>query len=490
MRASDVALSVVVRLRHGRYDAARTERAQAEWPPAPARVFCALVASVRDEADREALRWLEREPLPQVWDPGEAEASLARSYVVTNRTVAKAGSQSWPGRTNNERVRASATPSADRFAIVWPQAEPEEAVLKRLHRLALRVPYVGRSTSLAEVTVHEGMPDAPASGRWRVFRSVPLGAQGVDLAAPYPGYLAALSEAYEVGRRAHEVARTFRYATQERETQATSGPVLGPFRDLVIWGVRPRTVPVEGGHIPCLVSALRSQVMGRLGAGGRSVPDQVHGHGADDRTHVAFLALPYVGSAHADGHVLGLAMALPRDLPQESWVEIGRSVLVDPLTELRANGGRQRVQLAPAGSGMAWGLQPGRWTGGEEGAREWVTATPVVPDGRLRRGRTHADLVVKSLLRAGYPEPVSVETSQAPMVEGAMWRPTRGAIPDRYRDRHLCHARVTFDRPVVGPVIAGAMRYTGGLGLFVPRLSYTHRSASRTHPRGKDDGDV
>ncbi len=60
-------LSIVVRLRHGRYDAAALRPSVAEWPPHPARLFCALVASAVEPADWSALRWLEAAGEPEVW---------------------------------------------------------------------------------------------------------------------------------------------------------------------------------------------------------------------------------------------------------------------------------------------------------------------------------------------------------------------------------------------------------------------------------------
>src|SRR5690606_17926692 len=107
------------------------------------------------------------------------------------------------------------------------------------------------------------------------------------------------------------------------------------------------------------------------------------------------------------------------------------------------------------------------WQGPAEGVRSWVTATPLVTDGMLRPRRRVEDLVLKSLARVGYPDPVELEVSAAPLTTGAVWRPRRETFPEGRPKRPMAHVRVTFARPVVGPVIAGSMRYLG-LGLFVP----------------------
>lgn len=78
-------LSFTVRFRYGRYDAdARPGRA--EWPPHPARLFRALVASAGTDGDWDALAWLERAGAPRMWAvPRDAVArSTSTGYVVAN----------------------------------------------------------------------------------------------------------------------------------------------------------------------------------------------------------------------------------------------------------------------------------------------------------------------------------------------------------------------------------------------------------------------
>ena len=58
-------ISIIVRLRHGRYDAGGDRPSEAEWPPHPARVFCALAAAADGDPAWEALRWLEAQPAPR-----------------------------------------------------------------------------------------------------------------------------------------------------------------------------------------------------------------------------------------------------------------------------------------------------------------------------------------------------------------------------------------------------------------------------------------
>ena len=96
-----------------------------------------------------------------------------------------------------------------------------------------------------------------------------------------------------------------------------------------------------------------------------------------------------------------------------------------------------------------------------------MTATPLMLDGHLRRGRDEASEVARSLVIAGYPPAADVEVSAAPLTAGGVWRPRPGTLPAGRPHRRLLHARVRFAEPVTGPVLAGSMRYLG-LGLFLP----------------------
>jgi CRISPR-associated protein Csb2 len=464
-----MAVSIIVRLRHGRYDAAGGRPSDAEWPPHPARVFCALTAAADGDPAWAALRWLEEQPAPEIWaDPaGRVRTGTAAAWVVKNATDPKGGGNlTWPGRDNGLRTRAFAVPATAAFAVVWPQADPPPGVLAQLRGLARLVPYVGRSTSPAEVTVCEGVPEDP--GARVVYEPVPLGDLRADrqVRVPYPGYAEELRAAYRDGRRSWEVARTAAYAVRQQEAVPPGGegdPAGdGPFEDLMVWTLARPIARISGDQAVALAAALRNAVMSRISD---PIPAQVSGHGAPGVPHVGFLALPDVGHEHADGHILGLALAVPRDLPPSDLGKLVRAVIVDPLTKLRLPGGR--VLTLEYGADRS-GLQPDRWAARSRGgSREWVTATPLMLDGHLRRGRDEAGEVARSLIIAGYPRPVQVEVSAAPLAAGGVWRPRPGTLPGGRPHRRLVHARITFAEPVTGPVLAGSMRYLG-LGLFLP----------------------
>jgi len=456
-------LAFHVRLRHGRYDAGAMQPSRPEWPPHPARVFCALVASAQSTEDWDALRWLERSDSPQVWANASVTQTRADSYVVTNQIEAGGGSQSWPARTNGALSRASVTPAGEHFALVWPDAAASQEALTRLRRMALRVPYVGRSTSQAEVTAEPVLPDErPEWTRWAPSHI--RARQALDLRVPYFGYVDALREVYDVGGRAWEVARAVPYAPLVEE-QVVQEPSQSPWDDLMIWGFERPTARIGGDQLLRFTTVLRKAVLKHIST---DVPPQVSGHGADDRPHVAFLALPDVRHEHADGHLLGVALALPRDMPADEWKRLVKAVIGENrLTWLAPWPGRE-ISLRYGADPRRRALGVDTWRGPTRGSRSWVTATPMVTDGMMRARRSVEDLVAKSLARVGCPEPVDLEVSSAPLINGAVWRPRRETVPqERLANRRMVHVRVQFERPLVGPLIAGSMRYLG-LGLFVP----------------------
>jgi CRISPR-associated protein Csb2 len=470
-------VSILVRLGGGRYDAGGERPSESEWPPHPARVFCALAASAESDADWSALRWLEQQGPPQVWaDPeGRVHRSQTRAWVVENAIRPDGGNLSWPARNNGFRARAFAVPSRESFAIVWPVADPTADTLSRLNLLAWRVPYVGRSTGSAQVSAIGVLP-ADMAGTV-IYEPAVLGQRGQfwDLRVPYVGYTEALRSAYADGRRSWEVARALPYTTARTGYQADdvteqSPATAEPFGDLLVWGIERPVIRVGGDLVVSLASAMRRAVLSLVGVG---VPGQVSGHTQPGRTHLAFLALPDVGHEHADGHVLGLALALPRDMPDRDLTILLRSVLLEhELKEVRFSTGRP---LAVSYGSDRSGLRPSRWTA-RPGEREWVSVTPMMLDGHTRRGRDEASEVVRSLVIAGYPEPTDVEVSATPMVTGGIWRPRHGSLPPGRPRRQMVHARIRFHQPVIGPVLAGSMRYLG-LGLFLPANRLPSRQA-------------
>lgn len=459
-------LSILVRLRDGRYEAGGVRADTAEWPPHPARLFCALVASVREESHWQALRWLEAAGAPEVWAAAEYDAVRRDGYVVTNVVDRMGRSQHRLGRTNGVRTRFSAEPADPEFAFVWPDASPELEVLQALVRLSRAVPYLGRTTS--PVTLLVGTETAEPRPGWTRFVPTRLGEAAVaSLRVPYSGYAERLRDAYRDGRRSWEVAHTVPYVCAG---QAPAPPPVtsSPFRELLVFPFTRGIVKPAGDSLLTVTARLRQAVIARIGT---DVPEQISGHGADDLRHLAYLALPHVGHQHADGRILGVAVAIPDDLDSGAYARLWQAIVESPLERLTLRRDQVLTLERPDSVTTSWGLTPERWTAADRGGtRTWVTATPLMLDRFPKPSRGNEGVlngINDSIVRAGYPEPREVEFSPAAMLSGAVHRPSSNTIPSDRPRRPMVHVRVTFDQPVIGPVLVGSMRYFG-LGLFVP----------------------
>lgn len=237
------------------------------------------------------------------------------------------------------------------------------------------------------------------------------------------------------------------------------------------------------------------------------VPEWVSGHrdngspSEKESGHLATLPLPFVGHAHADGHLLGMAIAFPRDLDRK---ERGR--VLGPLI-VTENGEPKAVELQLGRLGVwtlglsNWdetrrSLTPETWTTSPHGARVWASVTPIVLDRFPKANRTKdragweqevGEVLAGACERIGLPRPASVDidttcwhvgspravckhrrlrngqSGDAPFGDGFPAYPLKGTDSARPQ----VHAWIEFDEPVVGPVLLGAGRYRG-YGLCKP----------------------
>ncbi len=462
-----MALSMDILLPAGRYDAGGGQDPRAvEWPPHPARVLAALRSVATDE-DLPTLRALECLPAPHIYASDLVGESRTRTFVVTNTTEAKGGNLSHPARTSGLRERRSAFPLSPQVHMLWAVDDHiSDEEVSSLDRLARRVPYLGRSTSVVLMGFRRAEPDLPRPG---LELYVPSGhPTSVTLRVPYDGYTDELSELFTAGQRAWQASdggrgrQAYRHypdgvvvAPPAEETVWRS-----PYQDLVVLRITDQRP--SGRLTTRFTKALRSKVMSQTAD---PLPPALHGHGIDSQPHVAYLALPFAGYDRADGHLVGLAVAVP-GLPANERRAILRGLLgpnpVEPVL-LQVPGLQTSVSLRyEPDTWRPYSARPERWSGV---SRTWVTVTPIVLDHFPKRGDLHAE-VARSLTAAGYPPPESIDVSRQPLTPGGIAL-TPNDLPKRAQGRIYCHARVTFSQPVAGPVLAGAGRYFG-VGLFAP----------------------
>jgi CRISPR-associated protein Csb2 len=489
-------LTITFDLVTGTYDAGDTDdRRQPEWPPHPARLFCALVAAVRTREERDVLLWLEAQDPPTVIAAAEHGSSQSTSYVVTNDNAKVTGkSQTHPGRSHQLKVRARALPASPRVSFVWDQAETDDVVLGHVDAMCRRVPYIGRSTGIATLTAAATLDSAAdvsvgdgvrAEGSSQVFEPCDQLEGELMVRVPYAGYLDQLDELHAADRPAWQASRYLYYRAQRPDTTPMVRAVEpSVYRDVVV--LRFTSLRPEGRLVTRFTEQLRRRV---LAAAGPQAPAVLHGHGADGRPHVAFMALPNVAAdleresaAHADGRLLGLAVAIP-DLPASQRRAVLAAVL--GLRRRGEGGDLDVVDLELPGFGQVelrydpglvrpWGANPERW---RLGSTQWVSATPVLLDRYPKRPGQVEQIVRDSVRQVGLPEPVTVQVSMSPLVPGGVaLQPVD--LPKKYVRRLFRHVSLTFEAPVAGPVMLGAGRYLG-LGLLAPvRYSPTAHPAT------------
>jgi CRISPR-associated protein Csb2 len=204
----------------------------------------------------------------------------------------------------------------------------------------------------------------------------------------------------------------------------------------------------------------------------------VSGHDRDGAPlagpHLAFVPLAFVGHPHADGHLLGMAIALPQDLTSDQ--RRGVLQVIGRVRELRLGRlGIWRVQ-GDASVRPLWTLRPETWTADPDGATHWSTVTPVAFDrhpktkDRAQYQREVAGMIAAACDSIRLPTPREIVVTAVSAHFGV---PPEHAFPRLHRkddsERRHAHAILVFDRPVRGPILLGAGRYRG-YGLCRPML--------------------
>jgi CRISPR-associated protein Csb2 len=442
-----------VELLTGRYYAADyTLRTQAEWPPHPSRLYSALVDAWGDlgqpDEGKQALEWLERQAPPLLAVSEASKRDSVETFVPVN------DEESLPvDRLRQPRHFPSVTPAQPDVHFVWQQASPTPVQVMALRVLAANITYLGHSSSKAMVSAVEHAPEP---------NFVPDSSGNFVLRVPAPGRFQSLCQAWELDRRPG-AGRTQSYRKLSDDLRPAVA-TASEFTELFLF----RCVEGPALKLPqtlMLTEAVRGTLLALVP---QPAPACLHGHSND--SHVAIFPLAFVGRPHADGHIMGFAVALPRSLSksERSGALTAAAALSKAKLKFGAGLGDWRVERV-SGDETATTLQRNTWI---RSARRWASVTPVLFDRfpKSKPGRTPLAVITASCRRIGLPSPSSVEVSPhahpdlksgVPPVHAFQTR--RAGIPPRLAS----HAVLVFPEPVRGPVLLGAGRYFG-LGLFRP----------------------
>lgn len=470
-------LSVTVRLLHGTIRAGSPDDTglsgadtAGEWPPSPARLFSALVAGDGTgarctETSGAELTWLESLPPPLIFaSPTEAVriAPLLSRFVVVDKTAEHAV-QDYPARSNRKvHPGVRIAPRDDRIVYLWPRAQPTAAQLSAIGYRAARVGYLGCSDSPVQLSVSD-VAQRPFGEPWQ-----PDVRGDVVLPVPYPGFLAALDQAYDAWSTGEAMRRS--WITTRRafyRAPSSAAPVTRSSR-VVIWLRFGRST--SGRNLLTVTETLRAALLDHLDrlAGGAGVPPVIHGHRPNGELgeQADFLALPEVGHRHATGRILGAAVSLPASTTPDT-VQLVRTALAQLAAERLAYPGRFDVSLSVhAGEQRPWTTHPRRWVGP---ARQWSSVSPVVHERWTKKVPTLED-VATWCAHAGLPEPRTMTLSRRPLLAGALDLPPALVFRADRERRPYSHMAMEFVEPVEGPVVLGRGRQFG-MGLFAPQSS-------------------
>ena len=448
-------------------------RQQPEWPPHPGRVFMAMAAAhfetKGDAAERSALEWIESQtPPPSISAPAACERVSSRGYGPIETYVPVNDKHGGIGRRARQ-ARSFPTVRLDdeKVFLVWHTEAPSN-IRTALDRLCSKVTRIGHSSSLVQMWLVD--QESYLRPNWIPGEF----ASEKRLRVAETGALAHLEEAYAKSERPR-LARWQGYgiASDEQPSPALTGPFD---RSLIVFEkFEGRALGLESTLQ--LTGALRNAAMRALPAG--HSPEWLSGHQPDGapttKPHVAFFPLPFVDAQYADGHVLGMAMAIPHSLSAEEAKKA-----IGPLLFNLETGEEKTIRLWRNDGLWNWllrretrdrppqSLQTNTWT---EPTRHWASVTPVVLHHYPKKNREDdvIRILEEAFASAGLPKPKSLEARSASLFEGALHA---RSMPDFDEGgpalcRYQIHISVEFDRPVQGPVLVGRGRYRG-YGLFRP----------------------
>jgi CRISPR-associated protein Csb2 len=461
-------------------------REEPEWPPHPDRVFSALVAAWgeagEDPGQRAALEWLEGLTPPAIAVPLETSFRTSfTSYVPVNDNSSPMGKKgpygamgSMPiGRNRQPRQFPAVVPESPTFFLGWDVDIPAN-LRSALEQLCGLVTYLGHSASPVRVWVEDNPPDPdliPDDSR-ATFRLRVIG----------PGRTTYLKNRFDAGLR-----------PQPSRWQGYARPGIGKDEDVrdgpfdpglfVMRQVGGRRFGLESCGI--VAQAIRRELARRYGS---DAPEWIIGHARNGTTskqpRPAYLPLGFVGRKHADGHLLGIAVIIPQDFEHTEQLfellgqhdgnkqhDVERGVpymslrVINPQLGNRDVGNLDLILDERPESQRPVTLRTFSWT---QPARVWKTVTPLILRQRPTPGLTAEELVSQACIDSGYPEPVAVRVSLAPLILGVPHsREFELKGPQRRPRRPLTHAEIEFPLVVGGPVLIGTGR-CAGYGAFRP----------------------
>lgn len=494
-------------------------RDQLDWPPAPARLHQAFIATTLanlpaskraefSEKTLEALRWLESLPPPDII------ASTLADDTGHRRALNVAMPHNSPAKGDFTRYHPDlapvfhATPEHDGpllAAYRWADESPEFADKATLHVFALRdasakLRYIGRAEDRVECEVlwPTGEGRQPLNELSEVWRPVTRGGDTRLLTVRSNSTRELMEEFRESARRiARGAKRPPRTFLREQSYARDAAEGLLPVHTSVFRILRDTGNPDQLPEVCDSINAHRWRSPLRAlackiaddpapwnnqDAANELISGHITGGGHTQQPHLAFVPLPSLSlSGKADGRVRRFALLGYAQSARVAEAESIYRTLAAILDGAEIEPG-YRLQLISdtARNDKVWPLYT-------RASRTWISVTPVVidrgykvptqaPNGtplsrnerHLRRHAEWTQLLRASLRHIRLPEDL-IESCDFHLTLSPILAATERA--ERYRPKAertpFMHVKIEFARPVRGPLLLGDRRYIG-LGLFVP----------------------
>lgn len=468
------ALSISIRFLDSRFHGA-------EWPPAPARLFQALLAGARTGAaglqwsstHQQALEWIESlSAAPSIFACPARKGQPYQIFVPNNSD--KDGVLTKTAKPLAPTLLERQNPDAPDLVYRWPLPEIASAAphAAALDEIAARLLALGWGLDLATATVHLSEVEDTPQG---LEAFVPAPAGSMSRAAPQPGTLAHLEERYDAFRRRitakgiDPYTRPTRFATVRYQRAADPQPRRHIEFTLETPDGEPLAIPWHQAQtVAAWLRAACRRALIEEDLAADWIDRYVSGHTPEHAPghRLSFLPLPSIGHAHSDGAIRRVLIATPpgatgQDLQALDWLGIklaGWLLTAEGATQPHA----ALARIADPKKVLPFYLDE---------ARVWQSVTPVILHGHnTQRGRislTKTDRLLRQAFEAASIPGAAIAAitfQAAPLWAGC------GAAADVRTPRHLkgwprLHVQVEFHEDQPGPILAGLGRHYG-LGVF------------------------
>ncbi|MFM1991029.1 MAG: hypothetical protein RJA99_3986 [Pseudomonadota bacterium] len=482
-----------------------------EWPPAPARVFQALVAGVAcGSRVREdlvpALRWLERLPPPTILAPRRTAGQRVSLYVPNNDADALQDPTDVSGIRTAKRVEPTLFDAAHPVRYAWPLPQGE-VPLPELVSIAHALYQLGRGSDMAWaeacVVTDDALQDLLRRHAGVVHAPAPKASERPVLRCPIPGSLDSLVSRHATPRLTAEAGGRGRKLLFTNAPKARFAAVsYSPRRRLFVYDIRERGTPRLWAwplqRAAALIEALRDsaarRLCGAMPAAAHLIERAIIGRDATGRGNIPveqrirIVPLPSIGSTHVDRAIRRVLVAIPDEMP-----------FSDEDVDWAFSGLDRRD--ADTGEVSGWVLAKAESLDMQarfcEPSRYWQSVTAVAlprlrttanaagspKSGRTRSARLRlaeedaAVAAVRQALRhaAVAAQPVSVRVQREPFIARGK-RAEAFCEGTRFTCQQMWHVAIAFDRPVSGPLTLGDGRFLG-LGVFAPTANATGSGA-------------